>query len=384
MAIKKANAKQPTQAAKTQAPRAGRFGVERLADALRKVIIHQAPACGKQFLSIHEICAEYGVSPVTSQRSLKALEREGLLYSIKGSGYYIKELPAKTGTGHAPGNRRIGLSFLLPGGGGPEVDVAYRIFGERTAEELRTLGWQIRHISQSDLQNQAIAEAELAELDALVMSIGCYDEKAALSLRHWGRPVVVIQQDEIQDFGYHQVVPDLWPGCELAARELVRPQTQQVLLVNNGCDAHAYRNRVFRKVLAEQHPQVEVVTLDIGLVACDLGRLSGQQLGKLILERNLPRTIFSPSDFLAFGMVDRFTEAGLRLGRDVRLVSFDNLEGGGLLPFGEAVLTSIQNPRERVAREGARLMLRVLETREDLVQIVRVPTTLVRRKSSGS
>ena len=45
----------------------------------------------QKLLSVREIAVELGVNPNTVQHSLEALERNGILYSIRGSGWYVAE-----------------------------------------------------------------------------------------------------------------------------------------------------------------------------------------------------------------------------------------------------------------------------------------------------
>lgn len=378
--MNKSTKPQPVRAGKTGSERIQRKSVGQLVEELRECLRRLAPALGTKFLSIHEICAEFGVSPVTSQKALKCLEQEGLLNNIKGSGSYVRALPVLP---HGA-ERRIGLSFLLPGGNRDEVDVAFRQFGDLAAQELRASGRLVQNLTRSELQDAPLAKQELADLDALVMSFGCYDSLTAPTLVAWGRPVVVIQHEDIMDFPFHQVVPDLLPGCRLAAQELIRAGTTEVFVINNRDSTHSFRNRKFAQVVGELFPDVAVRELLVDPIACDLGRIAGRQLGEKLLSYGRPVVAFSPSDLLSFGVLDALDAHGAELGRDVRLVSYDNLEGDGLLPFGKALLTSIVNPREKVARAAARMALHVLQQPDDGLRVLRVPTGLVRRVSSGT
>ena len=53
-------------------------------------------ACGdflpnEKLLSVRELAVEAGVNPNTVQHSFEELERLGILYSIRGSGWYVSE-----------------------------------------------------------------------------------------------------------------------------------------------------------------------------------------------------------------------------------------------------------------------------------------------------
>ena len=41
--------------------------------------------------SVRELAAEWGVNPNTVQKALDTLEEQGLLYSVRGSGWYVQE-----------------------------------------------------------------------------------------------------------------------------------------------------------------------------------------------------------------------------------------------------------------------------------------------------
>lgn len=45
----------------------------------------------EKILSVREIAVEAGVNPNTVQHSLEELERKGILYSVRGSGWYVGE-----------------------------------------------------------------------------------------------------------------------------------------------------------------------------------------------------------------------------------------------------------------------------------------------------
>ena len=46
---------------------------------------------GERLLSVREVALAAGVNPNTVQRSFESLEQEGILYSVRGSGWYVAE-----------------------------------------------------------------------------------------------------------------------------------------------------------------------------------------------------------------------------------------------------------------------------------------------------
>lgn len=54
-------------------------------------IAHGEFAPHEKILSVREIAVAAGVNPNTVQRSLEELERKGILYSVRGSGWFVTE-----------------------------------------------------------------------------------------------------------------------------------------------------------------------------------------------------------------------------------------------------------------------------------------------------
>ncbi len=48
-------------------------------------------AANERLMSVREVALAAGVNPNTVQRSFEELERQGILYSIRGSGWYVAE-----------------------------------------------------------------------------------------------------------------------------------------------------------------------------------------------------------------------------------------------------------------------------------------------------
>ncbi len=46
---------------------------------------------GERLLSVRDVALAAGVNPNTVQRSFESLEQEGILYSVRGSGWYVAE-----------------------------------------------------------------------------------------------------------------------------------------------------------------------------------------------------------------------------------------------------------------------------------------------------
>ena len=58
-------------------------------------------APGEKLLSVRDLAVAAGVNPNTVQRSLELLEQQGILYSVRGSGWFVVEDTAAAKAGLA-------------------------------------------------------------------------------------------------------------------------------------------------------------------------------------------------------------------------------------------------------------------------------------------
>jgi len=354
-----------------------RMNAARLASELKSEILSSSASEGSQIPSINEICAKYKVSPVTALKSVKSLESEGLVECIRGKGVFLKNLD------QASGVWKVGL-LTMDYGGGAEKEVIFGQFMTSAAEELRSSGRRVTRLLKEDLYSSD-AMSILDELDGLIATFGCIDPVTVPKLVKWGRPVVVIQNESVIPYEFHQVIPNLYQGYSKAARLIVASGAKRLTTAYHPDSTHLGRMEVFFKAFKET-PGAEGVAIDKieELHApVDMGRLAGRRIGeKILAEGKSLEAIFCPSDFLPFGILDCFLERGLKPGVDFKLIGYDNFEGAGLIPFGKPMVTSVDFPRDAISRQAVRLLLDLERRGEGLTHIVRVPCELFERAST--
>ena len=91
--------------------------------------------------------------------------------------------------------------------------------------------------------------------------------------------------------------------------------------------------------------------------------------------------IVTPSDFIAFGVIDSMAKCGKRFGADYRLVSYDNLEADSYLPFNEPVLTCIGKHPDRISATAANLILSLKSLGTENRFLCKVPCDLTIRQT---
>ena len=69
----------------------GRPLCEQICEQLCMRIASGEFAAGERLLSVRDVAVAAGVNPNTVQRAFENLERQGVLYSVRGSGWFVSE-----------------------------------------------------------------------------------------------------------------------------------------------------------------------------------------------------------------------------------------------------------------------------------------------------
>lgn len=352
--------------------------VKDLAKILRDEIESSNLPPDSPIMSARELAEEHDTSTLTANRALSALEREGLLYRVRGSGSFVADRGGNTK------QLKIGIAFPIPQGDKESVEAAFAVYPKNITEKLRAMGHETVNLSYYDLLAPQYVEENISQLDGLILSRSCIDNKTFPLLEKSNSNIVSVQNEEVSHYSCHQVVPDLRTGFKDALLHLAEKDCPKIYIAScNPKEHHKYRIDFIYKIAEEAGislHRIELITSErqIG----DLGRMSGQEMGRELINKQKPLAVFSLSDFTSFGIIDAILENNLRLGVDISLVSFDDLEGCGLLPFQKPIVSSITNPKEKITAEAIKILLSNIEKNDGFTHITRVPTEFIQRKSS--
>jgi LacI family transcriptional regulator len=86
------------------------------------------------------------------------------------------------------------------------------------------------------------------------------------------------------------------------------------------------------------------------------------------------------NDVVAFGVVDAVADAGLRVGRDVRVIGFDDVKAAS---DGRPALASVSVPGELTGRRAAEMLLRRINDASAEPESLILPTELKPRETCG-
>jgi LacI family transcriptional regulator len=89
------------------------------------------------------------------------------------------------------------------------------------------------------------------------------------------------------------------------------------------------------------------------------------------------------NDYCALGVIDAMRRRGLVAGEDLSVVGFDNIEPRDPSTRRHPILTTIDNPFERIGQRMAELLLNQIEQGQNQIVHERLPSSLIVRRTTG-
>ena len=346
-------------------------------NTLEEMIFRGELHSGEMLASNTELAERFGVSTLTADRAVRHLVKQGLVYRKQGVGTFI----AASKVQKTQATIRIGIldrefpaTPLWDSAMGIRTRISFQYFYKKQCEARL-----IDYATVSDAKK--LSEA-VRDLDGLLVSAIFIDRVTIPNLMRLSIPIVVTHLEEVLDLPFHEVVMDNNKGLREAAQKMMESQPEEVLIIYEGHSNGRIRKRIFEENIrllgySEQrikYYQIETDALNNGVPSYRLGlRLCQEIKGKFL---------FSTSDVVSFSLLEAFREKGLEAGKDFQLLSYDNLEDYGCLPFQKPFLTTIDAPKTRQAERSAELLLEQIGKPQDETMIIRVPTKLVIRKTA--
>jgi len=211
-------------------------------------------------------------------------------------------------------------------------------------------------------------------VDGVVLGDARLDDDLLPEIAARGLPYVLVSR---RSRGHLSVTTDDLLGGRLAAEHLLALGHERVAVVAGQpfSSTGVERTQGFRDAYAAAGLPVP----DELVGHCTYDVRGGHAVAReLLTARPRPTAVFAVNDFNAIGVMGALREAGLRVGRDVAVVGYNDVSLAAELPVP---LTSVASPMVQMGRTGmARLLQRAAG---QPVRSVRLRPTLVARESSS-
>lgn len=212
-------------------------------------------------------------------------------------------------------------------------------------------------------------------VDGLLFATNHVDDGALADSINKSAGVVLVDEDVPGTYA-GKVFADNAQGGALAAQHLIEAGHRRLAYIGGPRGLMSARERAagFRKVVRQAGPSAEIVAEAFGNYTSDHGRAAMTRL----IDRHADVTaVFAGSDEILIGMLEVMRARGLRVGRDVSIVTFDDAEPLGLL---DPPITAVRQPIGEMGRIAVEMMLTTLDGPEG-ADTARLPVELIARQS---
>ncbi|MBE8516030.1 LacI family DNA-binding transcriptional regulator [Amycolatopsis sp. H6(2020)] len=170
-----------------------------------------------------------------------------------------------------------------------------------------------------------------------------------------GTPLVVVDRTRVSDSHCSVAVDDV-AGGEIAVRHLLEQGHERIAFVGGRLGIGQVRDRregALRALQAAGLGPDHLVDLTTSQMAVADGGNAGRRLAGLPASTR-PTAAFCANDLLALGLLQTCAALGLRVPDDLAIVGYDDIE---FAAAATVPLTSVRQPRHRLGRTAAELLL---------------------------
>jgi len=327
--------------------------------------------------TVTDVAMKAGVSVSTAARVLSRngyaseATRRRVLEAAKDLGYVPNQIARSLRT------RRTRLIGLLIG----DVENSfYSVIARHVESVAKDAGYHVVLCNSDDepeIEREYLKLLEGMHVDALIVTP---TSKNRRDLKHLQEKEIVIVQVDRRVEGLHAdaIVVDNEAGAASAVTHLIEAGHSLIGILTGELTVPTARQRLagYERALEEHGIEIRPELIRSGSFHRDHAI---EDATALIGAMPTPTAIFAANNLLAEGLLVALAQQGLRVPRDLSVVSFDDLEWMSMV---DPPLTTVRQPTRDMARGAAELVLRRLRdgTTETPTTVV-FRTELVERKS---
>ncbi|MBP2475670.1 LacI family transcriptional regulator [Crossiella equi] len=310
---------------------------------------------------------------VNSTRAVADETRQRVLAAVTQLGYTGNAIARSLVTG---GTRSLGVAISL---------VANPYFAEliqAVESEASAAGYTLLLVDTHDetaTEHAAVRALRSRRVDGLLLTPSAGAGHTLLpELRQLNTPVVLI--DRLPSHGLlDQVGPENAGATAALVTHLAGLGHSRIGLISGapGLTTTAERVHGYRHGLHRANLPVDEDLVVSGESAVTP---AGQALRRLLALPDPPTAVVTGNNAMLTGVLRAMRAAGLRPGRDLALVGYDEVEWADLV---DPPLTTMAQPITEIGRTAVRMLLERIAEPERAARTVRLPARLVHRQSCG-
>lgn len=360
------------------------------ADVLRKEILSGRHKPGEYIPSERQLSETHDINRITVRRGLAQLIKEGILYSVPGTGTFVSEatnlqqaLERKKGVRGLTKKKNINcmVRCLPPTIQSPILSPYYIGIFTMLQRESSRLGYNISFNFITSLKEEKeIARTILERNTDGVILIGKMERNFIVSL--YSKKISLVLIDNYLDRpNIPSVIPDNKRGAYLAVKYLVDLGHRKIGFISAPLDQPAATERLegYKQTLEEAKIKFDENLIVEGSFTTEDGYKAMEEFLK---RRKLPTAIFAINDETAIGAMKAIREKSkLLIPRDISIVGFDDVEWAS---HSYPPLTTVKIYKEEMGTIAVRKLAELLEGETSFSTKTIIPVELIIRQSCFS
>lgn len=307
---------------------------------------------------------------VNSTRSVAPDTKARVLDAIEQTGYTGDAIARSLVTG---GTRSLGVAISLAAG--PYFAELLRAIEHETTRSGYTLVLADTH-DEPDAEQSAVRTLRSRRVDGLILTPSPSASGTAVpELLKLGIPIVLLDRLTTSQH-IDQVGPENVYATSGLVRHLAELGHRRIGMISGaaGLATTSERELGYRLGLGRSRLTWDSDLVVPGDATADVG------LGSLLDLDDPPTAVIAGNNAMLSGVLHECRRRGVRVGRDLAVVGYDDVEWADLL---DPPVTTVAQPVEEMGRTAVRLLLERIADPDRPAVTKRLPTTFIHRNSCG-
>ncbi len=216
-------------------------------------------------------------------------------------------------------------------------------------------------------------------VDGFIFAHAADSEETCTGLNNSKIPVVLIDRDYRNKNVKGRVVVDNESGSYSGVSHLIKGGYKNIVYIGGAFITQTAKDRLagYRRALHENNIDFHEELIKSGSYRSEWGY---QALEQFLKEKISFDAVFCGNDMIAFGVMKKLKEVGIKIPEDVGVIGFDDIYVSSMM---EPALTTVKQPNYEMGYRAVELLLDVLEKKnENSNRKIVLNTELIVRKST--